>query len=171
MYALMKQIETRSRDRRDPQTTVETIVDQTTGVREDGELTALYEALETLLPRLPVGLKNQLPHLVRGVSNRLMVTAALSNLGHLSESPSLSGESGDSLWFSPPCKKALPVGIGVATTDGTVRLVFRYTLEQFDADAAERFADCYLAHIEEVTSALQPVANGFTAERVHVAER
>jgi NRPS condensation-like uncharacterized protein len=155
MYALMEQIETRSRDRRDPRRTVETVADQTTAVKESDEIAALYEALEAIPPGVPVGLKGQLPHLLRGFGNRLMDTAVLSNLGRLPASPSLSDDEGDSLWFSPPCMKALPVGIGVATTGGTVRLVFRYTVEQFDADAAERFADCYLAHVEETTSALQ----------------
>ena len=36
------------------------------------------------------------------------------------------------------------VGFGVATLDGHVRLVTRYSQQQFDRDAAQRFTDRYL---------------------------
>jgi NRPS condensation-like uncharacterized protein len=154
MYALIERVETRSRHRTDPRSAVETVAEQTATIkRADGD--PLYEALETIPSAAPVGLKRQLPQLLRGVGTRLLDTAVLSNLGRVPEIPSLSGEGTDSLWFSPPCLAGMPVGIGVATTDGTVRLVFRYTADQFDAEAAERFADRYLERLTATTTALQ----------------
>lgn len=150
MYALFGSVETRSRDRRDPVTTVESIAEQTTELTERDRAAAYYEALKLIPPGTPVGLKQHLPHLLRGVGSGLIDTAVLSNLGRVSDPPSLSEDGEDTLWFSPPCMSALPVGIGVATTDGTIRLAFRYTAKQFDADAASRFADYYVGTIRSI---------------------
>ena len=147
MYALFGSVGTRSRDRRDPETALERIAEQTTELKERDQAAAYYEVLQMIPPGTPVSLKRQLPHLLRGIGSGLMDTAALSNLGRVPDGPSLSADGNDSLWFSPPCMSVLPLGIGVATTNGAVRLSFRYTARQFDADAASRFADYYVGTV------------------------
>jgi hypothetical protein len=39
------------------------------------------------------------------------------------------------------------VSVGAVTVGGRLHLAFRYRLAQFDADAAARFTECYLAEL------------------------
>ena len=148
MYATFESVTTRADHRADPRRTVERVADQTSDLKERSRAAALVESLELIPPATPVGLKQRLPHLLRGPGRGLLDTAMLSNLGRVPEPlPALSGEAPEALWFSPPAWLPTPVGVGVATVDGTVHLSFRYLFTTFDREAAEAFADRYLERL------------------------
>jgi NRPS condensation-like uncharacterized protein len=83
--------------------------------------------------------------------NRLVDTAVLAPLGPL-EPPSFGADAGDTVevWFSAPARGPLSLCIGTATVSGRLHLCFRYPHRLFSADAARRFADCYLAQIRSL---------------------
>ncbi|MFB6142115.1 MAG: hypothetical protein ABEJ30_02095 [Halorientalis sp.] len=148
MYSMFESVETRSRHRRDAETTVETIAEQTTEITERDREAALLEALRMLPPGTPVGLKQLLPELLRGPGQRFLDTAMLTNLGRLPMVPSLAEDAEEEIWFSPPTWKGTPVGVGVATYEGQVNFSFRYRRDLFDGPAAEEFADYFVEHVE-----------------------
>ncbi|MFB6142114.1 MAG: hypothetical protein ABEJ30_02090 [Halorientalis sp.] len=147
MFASFERVETRPRHRRTPRTTVEAVADQTAERKQPDRAAAAYGLLRLIPPGTPVGLTDRLPDLLRGPGGRVLDSAVLSNLGRLPDPPSLSGGDGDAVWFSPPCISPVPVGMGVATGGGAIRLSLRHTFEQFDASAAADFADCYLTQL------------------------
>lgn len=146
MYATFRAVKTHGRNRRDPTTAVECVADQTEQLKDPDRAAAPYRLLQLVPSGLPVGLKRQFPELLRGLGDRLLDTAVLSNLGRVPEPPKLAADDPANLWFSPPClgSGSFGVGVGVATVGGTIHLVFRHGHEQFDAAAAERFADTYV---------------------------
>ena len=54
------------------------------------------------------------------------------------------------MWFSAPARAPLSLCIGVVAVDGRPRLSLRYPHRLFGADAARRFADCYVAQLRAV---------------------
>lgn len=185
MFTLFESITTRPRHREDPRTTLQQVTEQTTAIKEGDRAAAFLESLDLIPGLTPVGLRGQLPALLRGPGEGLLDTAMLSNLGRVpGPAPSLDGGASDggssgggpssgespgdgpsdggssdggspdaaspgALWFSPPCWRPTPLGVGVATVDGTVRLVFRYATTTFDREAAEAFADRYLERLAD----------------------
>lgn len=156
MYSAFESVETRTRHRRDPVDALETVADQTDELKERDRAAALYNALQYMPPGTPVELKRQLPQALRGPGRNLTDTALLSNLGNIPGYPSVAEDSEERAWFSPPAWDGTPVSFGVATVDGQVNLFCRYLLSQFDADAADRFVDCYVDHIEELVEEVLP---------------
>lgn len=149
MYALFESVTTGPADREAPAATLERVAEQTAALKERDRAAAFLESLE-LIPRgTPVRLKQQLPELLRGPGKGLLDTAMLSNLGRIPEPlPGLSDEAGDEVWFSPPAWQPTPLGVGVATVDGDIRLSFRYVRSTFDRAAGESFADSYVDRLE-----------------------
>jgi NRPS condensation-like uncharacterized protein len=80
--------------------------------------------------------------------NRLVDTAMLAHLGRV-EPPSFGADAGETVevWFSAPARAPLSLCIGTVTVSGQLHLAFRYPHRLFSADAARRFADCYLDQI------------------------
>lgn len=150
MYALFESVTTEPSHRRDPTTTVERVAEQTAERKRPDRAAAFLESLELIPSGTPADLKRRLPALLRGPGRGLLDTAMLSNLGRIPEPlPGLDGEEPAAVWFSPPAWRATPLGVGVATVGGTIRLAFRYLRTTFDADAAAAFASLYLECLDE----------------------
>jgi NRPS condensation-like uncharacterized protein len=137
-------ISTEPEQRATPFEAVSAIVRQTTPIKERGTASALREILFAS-PAVLLEVKRRLPALLGFGGNRFVDTAVLSNVGRVAE-PIQFGELGDAteLWFSPPCKMPLGLGMGVATYAGRMYLMFRYRHAQFSEAAAARFADSYV---------------------------
>jgi hypothetical protein len=84
------------------------------------------------------------------LTGNLADTSMLSNLGKLDELPWFGPDAGATVevWFSPPARMPLGLAIGAVTAASRLHLAFRYRLRLFDADAARRFADGYLAELD-----------------------
>jgi NRPS condensation-like uncharacterized protein len=157
MYSTFESVRSGRGDRRDPQDLLEHVAWQTTRIKERDRAAALYKALTLLPEELPVGLKQRLPEMLRGPGRRLTDTVILTNLGNIPTYPSVGADTEERPWFSPPSWDGSPVGLGVASLDGQVRVFARYLRTQFDADGAERFMDTYAAHIERLVEELDPM--------------
>jgi NRPS condensation-like uncharacterized protein len=162
MYTLFERIRTDRGARRIPRAAVASVARQTTHITEQNLAAGAYEAL-SLLPDLPVGLERHLPDLLAGPGGRLLDTAVLTNLGRVPVSPSLGAGSTERVWFSPPTWPSLPVGIAVGTFDGELHLFCRYRLTQFDAAAAGRFLDSYVARVGRLVETTLPEMTSPTA--------
>lgn len=123
---------------------VAAITRQTTSVKERGTAAALREILFAS-PALLIEVKRRMPALLGFGGNRFVDTAVLSNVGRVRD-PIPFGALGPAreLWFSPPCRMPLGLGMGVATYEGRMFLMFRYRHLQWSPAAAARFADLYL---------------------------
>ncbi len=84
--------------------------------------------------------------------NRLVDSAMLSDLGWMDAAPSFGPDAGETtqLWFSAPARSPLSLCVGAVTAGGRLHLTFRYPHRLFGADAARRFAACYLQHVRSV---------------------
>ena len=140
-------VSTRPSDRDSVESSVGAIREQATAVKEKGTAGVLREILFGS-PLLLLEVKRRMPALI-GLAERFIDTAVLSNLGRLNDRL-VFGDLGEAteLWFSPPCRMPLGLGIGAAGYCGETFLVFRYRHAQLSADAAERFADAYVRALE-----------------------
>ena len=86
--------------------------------------------------------------------NRDLDTALLANLGWLEQAPTFGPEAGETteVWFSAPARSPLSLCVGIVAVDGRPRLTLRYPHRLFSADAARRFADCYVAQLRAVAA-------------------
>jgi hypothetical protein len=84
--------------------------------------------------------------------NRLVDSAMLCDLGWIDDAPSFGPDAGETteLWFSAPARSPLSLCLGAVTAGGRLHLTLRYPHRLFGPDAARRFADCYLAHVQRV---------------------
>ena len=136
-------------DRSSPMAALEAVARQTRRIKDGGTGGALIEVLGRS-PSFPVGVKEATSPLLRLLGGRVADSALLSNLAVLDDPPSF----GDAVptravWFSAPARMPLGVSIGIVTVAGRLHAVFRYRHPQFDARAAGRFADRYVATVEE----------------------
>lgn len=151
MYTLFESVTTGPGHRRSPEATLERVVEQTTAIKRDDRATAFLESLDLIPSATPLAVRRLLPELLRGPGRGLLDTAMLSNLGRVPDpAPSLTDDGPEELWFSPPCWEPTPLGIGVATVDGKMQLVFRHMFTTMDRRAAGRFADRFEASIDRV---------------------
>jgi hypothetical protein len=76
----------------------------------------------------------------------------LANVGWLDAPPSFGPDAGPvgEVWFSSPARTPHSLCIGAVTVAGRLHLTFRYPHRLFGADAARRFAACYVDHIVSV---------------------
>jgi NRPS condensation-like uncharacterized protein len=97
---------------------------------------------------LPLWAKQSLVVLQPLTRNREVDTALLANLGWLADAPSFGDEAGETtaVWCSLPARTAHSLCIGAVVVGGQLHFTFRYPHRLFDADAARRFADCYVEH-------------------------
>ncbi|MGH9178968.1 MAG: condensation domain-containing protein [Acidimicrobiales bacterium] len=144
-------VTTRRADRSSPRAALEAVARQTRKMKEGGTGGALIEVLGRS-PSFPLSVKEATSPALRLLGNRLADTALLSNLGELE--PLSFGEAGPTtaLWFSAPARMPLGLSVGVVTTGGRLFTVLRYRHPLFGDQAARRFADRYLAAIDEVMS-------------------
>jgi NRPS condensation-like uncharacterized protein len=101
---------------------------------------------------LPLWAKQSLVVLQPLTRNREVDTAMLANVGWLEAAPSFGPDAGetDALWFSSPARTPQSLCIGAVTVAGRLHLTFRYPHSLFSADAARRFAGCYVDHVVAV---------------------
>jgi NRPS condensation-like uncharacterized protein len=150
-YTFFESIATQPTDRRDPETALDHITEQTQEVKQEKRYLGYLEWLNLVPDAVPLSVKKRLPKLLDGPGERLLDTAVLSNLGRLPEPlPALSGEAPESLWCTPPCWLPTPVSIGVVTVGDEMHLGFRYTQAAFDGEEADAFADCYCERVADV---------------------
>lgn len=151
-FSLPARISTSSRQRTTPAAALHAVTAQTARKKRSGMGTGLLE----LLGRshlLPLWAKQVLVALIPLGGNRLVDTAILSNLGRLDDPPWFGDEAGETIeaWFSAPARMPLGLSIGAVTVSGCLHLAFRYRHRQFGAEAAGRFAECYLTHLRALT--------------------
>lgn len=148
-FSLPARVSTSRRSRRSPHSALDVLSAQTRRKKGAGMGTALVEILGRS-PLFPLWVKQATLMLLPLTGNRLVDTSMLSNLGKLDEPPSFGPDAGSTVevWFSPPARMPLGLAIGAVTAAGRLHLAFRYRHRQFDADAARRFADGYLAELD-----------------------
>ena len=141
-------VSTGSSDRSSPMAVLEAIVEQSRRIKEAGTGGALIEVLGRSRS-IPLRAKEVSSPALRLLGNRLACSALLSNLANLDDPPSF-GDAGETteVWFSAPARMPLGLSVGVVTVNGRLHAVFRYRHPLFDADAAARFADRFVAALE-----------------------
>lgn len=146
--ASMATVSTGVAERETPGSLLDAVARQTRRVKRTGSPRALDVVLAGGGP-LPVGLKRFLPMLLPLTGDRLVDTAVLSNLGR-TDPVDFGPEVGPAveLWFSPPARMPLGVGIGAATLDDRLHLSFRSCGAQFDDAAARGFVETYRRALE-----------------------
>ena len=107
---------------------------------KDGAVAGLIVELFNAPTILPTAVKQRMQNLIPLTGNVVVDTAVLSNLGRVSDPPTL-GDAGAvrELWFSPPGRMPLGASLGAATLDGRLFVALRYRRAQFDAPAAAEF--------------------------------
>lgn len=154
-FSLPARVSTNRSDRANPARALAAITAQTRRKKRSGVGTAFLEILSRSW-LLPLRAKQALVDLIGVLGDRFVDTAILSDLGRVEDPPSFGADAGeaDALWFSAPAPMPLGLSVGAVTVRGRLHLVFRYRHAQFDADAARRFVDCYLAQLRRVADSL-----------------
>lgn len=146
--SLMVSISSRPDDRDDAEAIVAAVRAQTARAKRHDAAAALAEVLARN-EALPAIAKRALPLLLPLTGNRAVDTVVLSNLGRLDEPFAFGagvGGPGDDdglateLWFSPPARMPLGVGVGAVSHMGDLFLSVRSCIAQFDRDATDAFA-------------------------------
>ena len=147
-------VSSRRRHRSDPAIALRTVTAQTTRNKRTRTGIALMDALNRT-GLLGLWAKQSLVVLQPLTRNGLVDTAMLSHLGWLEGVPSFGEDAGQTteIWFSVPARAPLALCIGTLTVAGCLHLTVRYPRRLFSADAARRFADCFLANVERVADA------------------
>lgn len=149
MYTMFESIHTRKKHREDPMEAAREIAEQTSRVKKRDRASAPYKLMRMFPDSIPLGIKRELPELLRGPGQRVWDTAMLTNVGRVPIMPSLSGDGGSERpWFTPPIWQGTPVGVGVATYSGQVTFTLRHRRETLGKEAAENFSDYFLDGIE-----------------------
>ena len=150
-FSVTARVSTRRRHRSDPAIALRTVTAQTTRNKRTRTGVALIEALDRI-GLLGLWAKQSLVVLQPLTRNRLVDTALLAHLGWFEGAPSFGEDAGQTteIWFSVPARAPLALCLGTVTVAGCLHLTVRYPRRLFSADAARRFADCYLANIDRV---------------------
>jgi NRPS condensation-like uncharacterized protein len=159
-FSVTARVSTRRRDRADAAAALKAVAAQTTRNKRSRTGIALIAGLARS-GLLPLWAKQSLVVLQPLTGNRLVDTALLTNLGQVDEPPSFGPEAGETteVWFSAPSRAPLSLCVGAVTLSGRLHLVLRYPRRLFGADAARRFADCYLAQIRSVAKSRMPAGS------------
>jgi NRPS condensation-like uncharacterized protein len=147
-FSLPARVSTSRQSRRSPYSALQVLRAQTRRKKGTGMGTALVEVLGRS-PLFPLWVK-QVSVMLLPLTDNLADTSMLSNLGELDTLPSFGPDAGATVevWFSPPARMPLGLAIGALSAAGRLYLAFRYRHRLFDADAARRFADTYLAELD-----------------------
>jgi NRPS condensation-like uncharacterized protein len=147
-FSVTARVSTSRRHRAGTAEALEAVTAQTGRNRRSRTGVALLEALDRS-GLLALWAKQSVVVLEPLTGNRDVDTAMLCNLGRLVDPPGFGGEAGETVevWFSPPTRILVGLSIGAATVSGRLHLVFRYPHRLFGADAARRFAECYVKQL------------------------
>ena len=141
------------KDRVDFDTTLAAIHKQTESYKEYDTAGLLLDLMKKI-PESKIWLRESASALIPIPSNSMGPTTILSNLGRLElEDFGTDGGKVKEFWFSPPAQKPSGVSLGAAALEGEIFLTFRYSLGQFDRQAAGRFVDIYRGVLSEAVAA------------------
>jgi NRPS condensation-like uncharacterized protein len=150
-FSVTARVSTSRRHRSGPEAALRAIVAQSDRNRRTRTGTALLAALDRAR-LVPLWTKQSLVVIQPLTRNRLVDTAMVANLGRQEEPPSFGAEAGAvvRMWYSVPARTPVCLTVGAVTLAGRLHLSLRYPYRLFDAEAAGRFADCYLRHLRSV---------------------
>ncbi len=160
-FTLLTRLSTTAHQRATRRDALAAITSQTQRKKRTAMGTALVELLGSS-PLLPLWVKAALSPLIRLTGNRLVDTAICSNLGRLDQNLWFGPEAGEAtaVHFTAPGRMPCGVSVGAVTVDGRLHLAFRYRHAQFDADAAARFTDRYLAELSALVVEVSGTGGG-----------
>ncbi|MDQ4096563.1 MAG: hypothetical protein M3144_01670 [Actinomycetota bacterium] len=150
-FSVTARVSSRRRHRSGAAIALRTVTAQTSRNKRTRTGVALIDALNRT-DLLGLWAKQSLVVLQPLTRHRLVDTAMLAQLGWFEEAPSFGADAGQTaeIWFSVPARAPLALCLGTLTVAGCLHLTIRYPRRLFSADAARRFADCYLANIRRV---------------------
>ena len=156
-FSVTARLSTSRRHRSGPAPALRAITAQTTRNKRTRTGIALVAALDRS-GLVPLWAKQSLVVVQPLTQNRLVDTALLANLGRLEETPWFGVDAGptEEMWFSLPSRTAASLCVGAVTVEGRMHLTLRYPHRLFGADAAARFAECYMDHIRLVGQSRRP---------------
>ena len=146
-FSVTARVSTSRRHRSGARAAMKAITGQKTRNKRFRTGVALLAALERN-GLLPLWAKQSLVVLQPLTRNKEVDTALLANVGWLAEAPSFGAEAGETtaLWCSLPARAPHSLCVGAVVVGGRLHLTLRYPHRLFDAEAARRFADCYIEH-------------------------
>ena len=150
-FSVTARVSTARRHRSGPDAALREISSQTARNRRARTGAALLAALERT-GLVPLWAKQSVVVIQPLTRNRLLDTALVANLGRQEHPPSFGDGAGPivEMWYSAPARTPAGLCIGAVTLSGRLHLAFRYPRRLFDADAARRFVDCYVAELRSV---------------------
>ena len=141
-YASFVTVSTSPEDRTDLATAVRAVAEQTTDLRRAARAGGLKDLMDLVNP-LPLGVKRLMPVLLPVTGDRFVDSAVLSNLGRVAAPPTFDAKDTDpddaELWFSPPARMPMGVGLGVVSTATRLHLVLRHQFRRLGPSAARDF--------------------------------
>lgn len=142
-FSFMVPVVTRPADRAEPTATVTAIRRRTQHIKRQRTPAAAVRLLD-VLQHLPPPAKQGIARLA--VSERVIPTAILSNLGRLDDDLDFGPElRATEVWFSPPARMPMGLAVGALTAAGRLHLVLRYRHPLFGLAEIAGFADSYRA--------------------------
>lgn len=156
-FSVTARVSTDPDDRVSPTEALKSVVAQTHRNIRTRTGTALIDALDRH-GLLPLWARQSVIVLQPLTANHLLDSAVLAYVGRLHEPPSFGEGAGDTveLWVSVPSRMPHGLSVGGAVVAGRLHLTFRYPRGLFHAEAARRFAQCYLAQLRLVATAPLP---------------
>ncbi|MGH9224159.1 MAG: hypothetical protein ACRD2W_10360 [Acidimicrobiales bacterium] len=166
-FSVTARVTTSRRHRSGPPAALKAVTFQTTRNKRSRTGVALVAALDRT-GLLELWAKQSQVVLQPLTRNRLVDTAMLAQMGRVDEPPTFGPDAGETveLWFSIPARAPLALSIGAVTVGDCLHLTFRYPRRLFSADAARRFADCYLASVREIADEPAPGPEESEPDRV-----
>ena len=152
-YASFVTVSTDPEDRADLGTAARAVAQQTGDLRRAARAGGLKDLMDLVNP-LPLGLKRVMPKLLPATGDRFVDSAVLSNLGRAVPHPSFVAEGAEDpddaeLWFSPPARMPMGVGIGVVSTASRLHLVLRHQYRRLGPEAGQDFLDLFTTTLAE----------------------
>jgi NRPS condensation-like uncharacterized protein len=125
--------------------TAQLTVAERTRVLKDQHQSGTMVDILGMLGIWPVGVRHLATQAGRPMSNQVLDTVVLSNLGRLNAPLDFRNDAGTAaeIWFSPPGHMPLGTAIGAATMNGELFLTIRYCEAQYDPAGAAAFADTW----------------------------
>jgi NRPS condensation-like uncharacterized protein len=149
-FSFMVPVVTRPAERAEPTATVEAIRRRTQHIKQQRTPAATVRLLD-VLQHLPLAAKKSIARLA--VSERVIPTAILSNLGRLNEDLDFGPElRASEVWFSPPVRMPMGLAVGALSAAGRLHLVLRYRHPLFGPAEIAGFAGSYRAALDHLAA-------------------
>lgn len=150
-FSITARISTNRRERTDPTTAMHAVTDEIHRNRRNGNGRALIQGLHRT-GLLGLWAKQSTIVLLPLSGNRLVDTALLCNLGSFPDPHWFGVQAGPmtGIWFSVPPRVPVGLSVGAVTLAGRLHLCVRYRHRLFSAEAAGRFAECYVAQLRQL---------------------